>query len=70
MGHSQTARKLLAKYPIGVLAEADAEALAKQAPAAGASGGGGALPLLLAVAALVALLAYYFGGLAGPAAGR
>jgi hypothetical protein len=64
VGHSRTARKLLAKYPLGLVAEADAEELAKQAPAAG-GGGGGALPYVFAVAALVAILAYLFGGFAG-----
>ena len=63
VGHSRTARKLLAKYPLGLVAEADAEELAKQAPAGG--GGGGALPYVFAVAALVAILAYLFGGFAG-----
>jgi hypothetical protein len=65
VGHSRTARKLLSKYPLGLVAEADAEELAKQAPAAGASGGAGALPYVLAGAVLVALLAYFFGGFAG-----
>ena len=43
VGHSQTARKLLSKYPLGVVAEADAQELASKAPAASSGGGGGAL---------------------------
>ena len=58
MGHSPSARKHLAKYPIGTVAEADAEELTKNAPAASASGGG-ALPLLVLGAILVAAVAWF-----------
>jgi hypothetical protein len=63
VGHSKSSAKSLSRFPIGTVAEKDAEELQKLAPAAGASDGGGILPYLLALAVLAAALAWQFGAL-------
>ena len=60
MGHSKSAKKLLAKHVIAQLSKEDSLALQASAASAASASGSGLFPYILGFLVLVAALAYQF----------